>query len=441
MKPHLKRAVLLYVTAALLLLALTGVALAAGEVIPRAGSGAGGGSSTNGQTTVRSAFGQPVVGVVGNAQTTLCSGFACGMGVMADDPITALSASNDGPTVLGAITTFNATATGGSNVTYAWDFGDGNSGSGASPAHIYAATGAYTATVTASNGAGSLSAQTVVEVSNAVVEVRNFLFDPTPVTIPRGGRVTWVRIEGNHNVRADDDGFSSGPPSSTWITYSRRFETVGTFPYYCELHGGPGGAGMSGVVIVEESTDTPITGLTAANDGPTVLGAPTAFTAATASGSNVSYSWTFGDGTGATGPAPQHTYAAAGTYVATVTAINDTGSMSAQTTVEVSHAVVEVRNFEFVPGTVTINPGQRVTWVLIEGTHNVVADDGSFTSGPPSSAWTTYTETFATVGDYPYYCALHGGPGGSGMSGRVLVREGTSSGDEKVFLPLVYPPD
>ncbi|MCB0075113.1 MAG: hypothetical protein KDE20_26825, partial [Caldilineaceae bacterium] len=72
---------------------------------------------------------------------------------------------------------------------------------------------------------------------------------------------------------------------------------------------------------------------------------------------------------------------------------------------------------------------------------NVVADDGSFTSGPPGSAWTTYTETFAAVGDYPYYCALHGGPGGSGMSGRVLVREGTSSGDEKVFLPLVYPPD
>ncbi|MEZ4583997.1 MAG: PKD domain-containing protein [Caldilineaceae bacterium] len=174
MKPHLQRAAMLYVTAALLLLALTGVALAAGEVIPRAGSGAGGGSSTNGQTTVRSAFGQPVVGVVGNAQTTLCSGFACGMGVMADDPITALSATNDGPTVLGTITTFNATATGGSNVTYAWDFGDGNSGSGASPAHIYAATGAYTATVTASNGAGSLSAQTVVEVSNAVVEVRNF---------------------------------------------------------------------------------------------------------------------------------------------------------------------------------------------------------------------------------------------------------------------------
>ncbi|MEZ4612686.1 MAG: PKD domain-containing protein [Caldilineaceae bacterium] len=439
MKPHLQRAAMLYVTAALLLLALTGVALAAGEVIPRAGSGAGGGSSTNGQTTVRSAFGQPVVGVVGNAQTTLCSGFACGMGVMADDPITALSASNDGPTVLGAITTFNATATGGSNVTYAWDFGDGNSGSGASPAHIYAATGAYTATVTASNGAGSLSAQTVVEVSNAVVEVRNFLFDPTPVTIPR--RARHVGADRRQSQRARRRRRLQFRPAQQHMDHLQpALRNRGHLPVLLRFARRPGGAGMSGVVIVEESTDTPITGLTAANDGPTVLGAPTAFTAATASGSNVSYSWTFGDGTGATGPAPQHTYAAAGTYVATVTAINDTGSMSAQTTVEVSHAVVEVRNFEFVPGTVTINPGQRVTWVLIEGTHNVVADDGSFTSGPPSSAWTTYTRpsprwvTTRTTARCTEDPAARACPVACSCARHII-------GGRKVFLPLVYPPD
>lgn len=437
------RVVRLYGTTALLLLALAGTALAAGEVIPRSGGSAGGGSISNGQTTLRSAFGQPVVGVASNAQTTLCSGFACGTGVMADQPINGLAASNDGPTVLGATTTFSATVAGGGNVSYAWDFGDGNGNTGAGPAHIYAATGTYTATVTASNGANSLTAQTVVEVSNAVVELSDFdlAFEPDPVAIPQGGRVTWVRTEGTHNVRADDDSFTSGPPSSDWTTYSHTFDTVGAFPYYCELHGGPRGFGMSGTVFVEDRSNIPIAGLTAANDGPTVLGAPTNFTAQVTAGSEITYIWNFGDGNSGSGPSPQHTYAAAGTYLATVTAINDQGSVSAQTTVEVSHAVVEVRNFQFVPATVTINPGERVTWVLVEGAHNVVADDGSFTSGPPGSAWGTFTQTFADAGEYPYYCALHGGPGGVGMSGNVIVRGGTSSDDEKVYLPLVNPPD
>jgi hypothetical protein len=33
-------------------------------------------------------------------------------------------------------------------------------------------------------------------------------------------------------------------------TYSRAFPQSGTFPYYCRFHGGPGGAGMAGVVVV-----------------------------------------------------------------------------------------------------------------------------------------------------------------------------------------------
>ena len=48
------------------------------------------------------------------------------------------------------------------------------------------------ATVTATNGAGSVQATTIVEVAHAVVEVINFAFAPDPVTIPAGGDVLWV---------------------------------------------------------------------------------------------------------------------------------------------------------------------------------------------------------------------------------------------------------
>lgn len=440
MKSQLKRTGLLGVAVTLLLLLLAGTLLAAGETIARynLGSSSGGGRASNDTMTVRSAFGQPIAGVVGTDSMTLCSGITCGMGVMRDAPISDLTASNDGPTILGATTNFSASSS-GNNVTYTWDFGDGTSGSGPTPSHTYAAVGSYVAQVTASNGVGSQSASTVVEVSHAVVEVKNFDFAPATVTIPRGGRVTWYLTSGTHNVRADDGSFTSGAPTSTWTTYSQTFAEPGAYPYYCELHGGAGGIGMTGVVNVEASSDSAIAGLAAANDGPTLLGSPTAFTASVTDGSNIVYSWDFGDGTSAQSAAPVHTYAAAGTYVATVTASNSSGVSTAQTTVEVSHAVIEVGNFFFTPAQVTIRTGQRVTWVLVGGTHNVRADDDSFTSGPPSAAWTTFTQTFNDAGTFGYYCELHGGPG-VGMFGVVTVEAGSSSngsGTQKTYLPFV----
>lgn len=55
------------------------------------------------------------------------------------------------------------------------------------------------------------------------------------------------------------------------------------------------------------------------------------------------------------------------------------------------------------------------------GLHNVVADDGSFTSGAPSTNLWTYAHVFSAAGNNPYYCEIHGGPGGTGMSGTVVV--------------------
>ena len=173
-----------------------------------------------------------------------------------DSEIVGLAATNDGPTVRGNVTGFSATITGGTNVSYSWDFGDGNSGSGATPSHTYGASGTYTATVTASNSVNSQTATTVVEVADAVVEVRNFEFAPKSVTVPKNGRVLWVLIGGVHNVQADDDSFRSGDPSGSWETYSYTFDTEGTYPYYCELHGGPNGSGMAGTVIVSGSVSS-----------------------------------------------------------------------------------------------------------------------------------------------------------------------------------------
>jgi plastocyanin len=83
-------------------------------------------------------------------------------------------------------------------------------------------------------------------------------------------------------------------------------------------------------------------------------------------------------------------------------------------------------NNTFSPATVTIAPGGSVTWVWEEGVgrHNVVPDNGNdpAPSGVLREGPFTYTHSFATPGTYRYYCAAHGGPGGVGMSGTVIVQ-------------------
>ncbi|NWG28946.1 MAG: T9SS type A sorting domain-containing protein [Ignavibacteriaceae bacterium] len=91
---------------------------------------------------------------------------------------------------------------------------------------------------------------------------------------------------------------------------------------------------------------------------------------------------------------------------------------------------VTVQNFSFSPGELTINVGDAVRWTNVFGHHNVKADDNSFTSGAPAIAPWEFTHTFTAVGLHPYYCEPHGGPGGSGMAGVVVVQNPVSVSDD-----------
>ncbi len=79
----------------------------------------------------------------------------------------------------------------------------------------------------------------------------------------------------------------------------------------------------------------------------------------------------------------------------------------------------------FSPTQVTIQAGQTVKWTWPSGSlaHNVVPDaDEPASSGPLGNGPREYSFTFTTAGTYDYYCANHGGPNGSGMSGTVIVQ-------------------
>ena len=78
------------------------------------------------------------------------------------------------------------------------------------------------------------------------VTVTNNQFNPTPITVPVNGTVTWQWSSGGvtHNVTFED-GPTSGDRSSG--TYPRTFQAGGSYPYVCTIHVNEG---MAGVVNV-----------------------------------------------------------------------------------------------------------------------------------------------------------------------------------------------
>jgi plastocyanin len=89
------------------------------------------------------------------------------------------------------------------------------------------------------------------------------VFTPKTLQIHVGDTVTFTNPGagaggGMHNVHADDNSFQcsescSSPnnvPSGNAWSFQRTFSQAGTVAYHCDMHGGVGGAGMSGTITV-----------------------------------------------------------------------------------------------------------------------------------------------------------------------------------------------
>jgi plastocyanin len=82
------------------------------------------------------------------------------------------------------------------------------------------------------------------------VLVQDDLFSPKNVNVNVGDTVQWVwQGTDPHSVTFDDNSFDSGVHSTPFTT-QRMFMSSGTFAYHCVVHGGKGGGGMSGTVVV-----------------------------------------------------------------------------------------------------------------------------------------------------------------------------------------------
>lgn len=89
------------------------------------------------------------------------------------------------------------------------------------------------------------------------IAITGFSF-PATMTVTAGTPIVWVNQTGApHTATADDGSFDTGRIAAGATSGAIVIDTPGSYAYYCQYHGGPGGTGMSGVLVVEAAAATP----------------------------------------------------------------------------------------------------------------------------------------------------------------------------------------
>jgi PKD repeat protein len=301
----------------------------------------------------------------------------------------------------------------GSAPSYAWDFGDGTTGTGAAPAHVYDEPGTYTATVTATDGDEELGSDTLaitaadalpevaatatpaaglpplaVAFSTEVTTTGTFTpyADGTATFPDLAGEAVLVRSRGSSYASLDVTGLTADATHNVHVHEQAcgvgnggahfRFDETQPFTEPNEIWlpftSGAGGAsglvketqplraGPKAVSIVIHDPANPAKRIGCADLGPSTA--------------DLTYTWDFGDGTTGEGTDPDHTYAAAGTYTATVTvaSVHAGHGMGLDDTVS---ATVEVEVLDVVAPQTTIAAGPSGTVATDRATFRLASSE------------------------------------------------------------------
>jgi PKD repeat protein len=175
--------------------------------------------------------------------------------------------------------------------------------------------------------------------------------------------------------------------------------------------------------LVRFVEDTVSVGSGTANQPPTAeangpyaatAGTPVAFTAAGSNdpdGTIVGWSWTFGDGGAATGPAPSHVYTAAGSYAAVLTVTDNLGATDTDAATVTVTAPGQTTPFTWTGAFGTINPVDSV--VALTLTLDLTTDIVETAGTEQLATWVVDSLKWNTA--VLRYHAFNWGPGGAGV--------------------------
>ena len=266
--------------------------------------------------------------------------------------------SVDGPYNAAENTSVNMSGAGsidpnGSIVSYQWNFGDGNTGSGTTVSHTYTHYGAY-------------SVRMIVTDNDGLVDTV-----ATTATIP--AQPPTAGVDGPYSSHEGSSvsmsAASSSDPDGTLVSYEWDFGDGSTGSGSSVSHSYAHAGSYTVKVTVTDNDALANTATTTAVIAPTppvgVVNGPYSSNegssvsmsgagSSDANGSIVSYEWSFGDGSTGSGSSVSHTYATYGSYNVTLTVTDNDGwtdAVSTTTTVaNVSPVVLPFSGATILPG-------------------------------------------------------------------------------------------
>lgn len=278
---------------------------------------------------------------------------------------------------------FNASNSVGAT-SYAWNFGDGTTGTGVSPSHTYTSSGTYNVTLTITGACGS----------TATIQTINF-------TCPADAAFTYTANGATYSFNAQNSLFAT---SYSWnfgdgstalgIIASHTYTTQGSYNVTL-ITGSTCGAKSETQVI---TYNCPLSAsFTYSNSGTNFI-----FNAANSTGNPSTYSWNFGDGTTGSGINPTHNYAASGNYVVTLTVSSACGSASTQQTMGVACTLSAAFTYS------STTSGEHT----FNASNSMGASSYSWSFGDGTTATgVTSTHNYASSGTYTVVLTISGGCG------------------------------
>jgi hypothetical protein len=245
-----------------------------------------------------------------------------------------------GPQV-GQTVTFDASTTTNSGTpcltlcTYAWDFGDGTSGTGLTTTHQFRTSSIFPVKLTVTDPRGASASKTIaVTVAVPTPPTGTIVVSPTPPVgtdtevFFNASQLQWA----GRTIVGYDWNFGDGSRGSG-VTTTHRFSGVGTYTVVVTLTDSGGAQGQAQVTVQVTAQGGAAAQLTVTPSSPRV-GQSASFDASASTpstgGSIVSYKFNYGDGTEETvsNPVQSHVYGAPGTANASVQITDSNGKTS-----------------------------------------------------------------------------------------------------------------